>query len=67
MLSVVNPRTAFLGGIALFVIVTCGADDRIGKNTCVEATDNCPNEHITFYLYTKYVRQFVVDAIRARS
>jgi len=39
----------------LFVIVTCSSSNNNKRHICIKATDNCPNEHIKLYLYTKYV------------
>ncbi|VVC40274.1 Hypothetical protein CINCED_3A008732 [Cinara cedri] len=47
----------FLGGIVLFFICTRSSytdhTDLVRPVECFEATDECPNKYITFYLYRK--------------
>ncbi|XP_015376767.1 PREDICTED: lipase member H-like isoform X2 [Diuraphis noxia] len=36
----------------LFFIASCSSITKNSKHLCIQATDNCPNEYIKFYLYT---------------
>lgn len=58
----------FIGLTVLFVIVTCRSSDDNKRNLCIEATDNCPNEHIKLYLYTNKTKddpvELTVDSIK---
>lgn len=58
-------QTVFLGAIttALFVTVGVTRANEINERACTEATDSCPNEHVKFYLYTKYVRVSFVSIL----
>ncbi|XP_022178948.1 pancreatic triacylglycerol lipase-like [Myzus persicae] len=54
-------KKVFLGLTLWFVIVTCRSTESSKRNLCIQATDNCPNEHIKLYLYTNKTKNDPVE------
>ncbi|VVC40271.1 Triacylglycerol lipase family,Lipase/vitellogenin,Alpha/Beta hydrolase fold [Cinara cedri] len=51
-----------IGGIiVVFVIAVCRNSNADINNTCIEATDICPNENIKFFLYTNQTKTDPVE------